>query len=124
MRSSGEHDRIVLRAIRFDGSIGVGDEERATPQPLSVDIVVYLVDADRTSDELSSTLDYSAVVDEVVRVGTTTSFKLMERLAQELATAILALGQLVGVEVTVRKLRPPVEAAILDAGVVITRWVE
>ena len=34
------NDRILLQAMRFEGHLGVGDEERASPQEVEVDLEV------------------------------------------------------------------------------------
>jgi dihydroneopterin aldolase len=103
-------DRILLHDIRVDGRHGVGDEERAIPQPFEVDIELVrdLSEAART-DDLARTIDYSAV-DAIVRdVVANRSFKLLETIAETIAVAVLA--ELPVDEIVVRVRKPAVRLA-------------
>jgi dihydroneopterin aldolase len=116
-------DRIELRGLRVTAVVGVLAEEQARPQPLEldVDLLVDLSEAG-AEDELSATVDYSAVCDLVVEVLAGGRPRLLERLAAEVAEEILRLdGRVEAVEVAVRKLRPPVPHALATSGVRILR---
>ena len=115
-------DCIELRGLRVAGICGVLPEERERVQPLEVDldIVADLAGPGRT-DDLDATIDYGCVCEDVERVITTAAPKLLERLAQLIAEAVLVDDRVIEVTVAVRKLRPPVPQQLATSGVRITR---
>jgi dihydroneopterin aldolase len=119
---SDTSDVIEVRGLQVAGICGVLPEERERPQPLEVDLdlVVDLAAAGR-SDDLADTIDYGAITTRVHEVVSTTSFQLLERLAEEVATACLGDVRVGEVRVSVRKLRPPVPELVRTTGVRITR---
>jgi dihydroneopterin aldolase len=119
---SGGPDVIHLRGIRAVGICGALPEERERPQPFEVDldVVADLARAGDT-DDLDDTVDYGQLAQVVVAIVTDTRFVLLERMAQTIATAVLAADRVEAVTVTVRKLRPPVPVQLDTAGVTITR---
>jgi FolB domain-containing protein len=73
--------RITLFRARVEGLMvnarcGVTEEERATPQPLRVDLS-YLYDAEE-GDELSKTVDYGTIIEGVGALLEREEFKLLE----------------------------------------------
>lgn len=119
----GDVDRIELRALRLEGICGALPEERHRPQPLEVDLDVEVdLAAAGASDALTDTVDYGAICQVVADVVAGGTPQLLEHLAAELATAVLAIDERVGaVTVAVRKLRPPVPQALATSGVRIRR---
>lgn len=116
-------DVIELRGLRLVGLVGVLPEERVRPQPLEVDLDVEVdLTAAGISDALDDTVDYGALcalAQEVVGRGAPL---LLERLAAELADAVLSADARIGaVEVAVRKLRPPVPQDLATSGVRVRR---
>ena len=116
-------DVIELRGLRLAGVVGVLPHEQAQPQPLEVDLDLHLDLATAgKSDALGDTADYGAICDVAERVVTTTSYALLEALAEHVATALLDVdGRIDRVTVAVRKLRPPVAQQLTTSGVRITR---
>jgi FolB domain-containing protein len=100
-------DRIVLRGLVFEGRHGYGDEERANPQPVEVDVALSLdLRPAATSDDLERSVDYSAVTRQIGRVIESTSFRLIESIAEAIAEELLAAHAVVDeVEVRVHKPR-------------------
>ena len=124
-------DRIELRGIRVMGVHGLLEEERVRAQPFEIDLDVE-TDLSRAgrSDELVETVDYGAIAETAAAVVAGPHVDLIERLAEKIASAILALGRseavsvapnVTAVAVTVRKLRPPVAVQMSSAGVTIVR---
>ncbi|HSG86108.1 MAG TPA: dihydroneopterin aldolase [Candidatus Limnocylindrales bacterium] len=115
-------DRVFVRGILVDGRHGVEAAERAAPQPFQVDVelLLDLAPAGR-DDDLERTADYAAVDREVRRVVTTTSFRLVEALAEAIAKALLA--GFPAEEAIVRVTKPAVRLAgpFASAGVEIRR---
>lgn len=115
-------DRIELRGLRLSARCGVLPEERERAQPLEIDLDLHvgLATAGR-SDDLGDTVDYGAVCALVERVCAAGAPRLLEFLAESLATALLAATESDSVTVAIRKLRPPVPQQLATSGVRITR---
>ena len=116
-------DAIELRGLRVTAICGVLPHERTTPQSLEIDVDIE-VDLSRAgaSDDLADTVDYGAVVADVERVAATLEPQLLERLAEAIATVVLAIDARVSaVTVAGRKLDPPVTQSLATSGVRITR---
>jgi len=116
-------DRIEIRDLRVVGVHGVLPEERERAQPFSLDIVAWVdMTAAQQSDALADTVDYGALAQVAADVVAQRSFHLLEALAGRLADALLITDPRLGaVEVTVRKLRPPLALDVAATGVRILR---
>ncbi len=116
-------DRIEIRDLRVTGTHGVLPEERERAQPFSVDIVAWVdMEAAQQSDDLTDTVDYGALAETAAEVVAGRSYRLLEALAGRLAGALLILDpRLEAVEVTVRKLRPPLALDVGSTGVRVRR---
>jgi dihydroneopterin aldolase len=116
-------DRIELHGLRVSGVVGVLPQEQAQAQPLELDLDIHLdVARAAASDDLGDTVDYGALCEVAELVVTTTSYALLEALAEHLARSLLAADERVAaVTVSVRKLRPPVAQQLSTSGVRITR---
>ena len=115
-------DRILIVGLRELGVHGVLPEEAQRPQPFEVDLELQ-VDAAPAgqSDALEDTVDYGAVCAMVRRVIASESYHLLERLATRIAELCREDPRVLGVTVEVRKLRPPVAAALQHVAVRIER---
>lgn len=116
-------DRIELRGLRLTAVVGVLPEERERAQPIEIDLDL---DVDLTaageSDALDDTVDYGAVCDLVAAVVAGEAPLLLERLAGRIAAGVLASDRRIdAVEVSVRKLRPPVPQDLATSGVRVRR---
>lgn len=83
-------DRIALRDIHALGRYGWTSEERAMPQPLTIDLELEL-DLGRAcvSDDLDDTIDYAALHGRIVEIVESSSFALLERLGAAVLDVIL-----------------------------------
>ena len=115
-------DKIILKGIRFHGYHGVAEAERQLGQKyeLDLELMTDLSTAGKT-DDLAHTIDYAQIVQLVTEIGTQQSFQLFEALAETIAEAILAQYQIEEVQVTAKKLSPPIEPTLTYAGVEIHR---
>jgi dihydroneopterin aldolase len=120
---SSAADRIELRGLRLVGIVGVLPEERTRAQPLEVDLDLHLdVSAAGRSDALGDTVDYGAVCELVAEVVDALHPQLLERLCEVLAERMLAADDRIDVvDVSVRKLRPPVPHQLASSGVRVRR---
>lgn len=116
-------DVIELRGLRMAGIVGVLDHEQAQAQPLELDLDIAVdTSAAGASDDLNDTVDYGAACAAAERVVTTTSYALLEALAEHVAATLLGCDDKISaVTVSVRKLRPPVAQQLATSGVRITR---
>jgi dihydroneopterin aldolase len=119
---AGSADLVLLYGLRVLGRHGVTDFERQAPQPFEVDVAVEADEAGAsTSDDLAGTVDYAMVADTVARVVSSRSYRLLEALAEAIASAVLELPLARAVTVEVRKLRPPLPFDVQAAGARIRR---
>jgi dihydroneopterin aldolase len=115
-------DRIELRGLRVLGRHGALEGEQDTAQPFEVDLDVEaeLREAAR-ADDLEKTVNYSLVVDTAMGIVGNHRYRLLEALAEAIASGILEILGVRAVTVSVRKLRPPVAADMASAGVRLRR---
>jgi dihydroneopterin aldolase len=116
-------DRIEIRDLRVTGTHGVLPEERGRAQPFSVDIVAWVdMMAAQQSDDLADTVDYGSLAQAAADIVGGRSYRLLEALAGRLASALLIVDpRLEAVEVTVRKLHPPLALDVGSTGVRVRR---
>lgn len=116
-------DRIVLRAMEFDGHHGVSDLERSVPQPFEVDVELGLDLAPAgLADDLALTVDYGALYDLVSDIVEMSSHLLLETIAETIARSALdAFPAVDDVAVRVRKMHPPIAGRMAWAGVEVHR---
>ena len=109
---------ILVRGLEILGVHGVLPEEQTRAQPFAVDLeLVADLEPGGRSDALEDTIDYGAVIDATVRVVQTERYQLLERLAARIVAVCKEDARVTAVTVTVRKLRPPVPAAVEYVGV-------
>lgn len=116
-------DRITLTGIRCETRLGAGDDERALPQLVEVDLEVEAdLSAASVSDDLDDTVDYGPLVEGVVRAVEEGHHALLEALAGSVAREALATSTRIGaVVVRVRKLAVPLDVDMDHAQVEIRR---
>ena len=90
--------------MRFDARHGVYDWEQAQPQPFEVDVELVLdLHPAGVDDDLTKTVDYGKVYAVVRQIVESTSFQLIEALAEAISHEILADFPVQEVGVQVRK---------------------
>jgi dihydroneopterin aldolase len=97
-------DRITLTGLRVHGRHGVHDYERAHGQEFVVDVTVWLdLGPAAATDQLSETLDYAALAQQVARIVGGEPCNVIETVAARIAIAALTDPRVHAVEVTVHK---------------------
>lgn len=115
-------DRVLISGLRVLGVHGVLPEEQTRAQPFEIDLELSVdLGPAGATDALADTVDYAAVADAVVAVVRDERHQLLERLATRIAEVARADDRVIGVVVTVRKLRPPVPHELDHVGVRIER---
>ena len=83
-------DRIVLHDMVFQGRHGVTPAEQLKDQPFHLDIEMVLnLQPAAVEDDLARTVDYAAVFEVARTVVESTSFRLIEALAEAVAQEVL-----------------------------------
>jgi dihydroneopterin aldolase len=110
-------DEVFLEAVRFYAYHGVNPEERVQGQRFVVDIRLATdLRAAGVTDDLTQTVNYSAVYKRVKAIVEGRPRDLIEALAEDIASALLAdFSASTAVTVTVRKPEVALKGAMLDA---------
>jgi len=118
-------ENIVLKLIEFQSHIGITEEERHRTQPIGVDLELRYPEgvwnAAAQSDDIAQAIDYTAVIQRVVEVGTAGKYQLLERLAEEILAMVFAEFAVAGAAIWLRKLVPPVPGIGESVGVRLLR---
>lgn len=102
-------DQVLLKGLRFEGRLGITAEERAKSQVIEVDLVLSLdLKPAGATDCLDKTVDYSLVYQTVRSIVEEESFNLLEALAERIARQVLTFNRVKQVNITVKKLHPPI----------------
>ena len=115
-------DRVFIQGIQFYGYHGVAEEERRQGQRFLVDVELSMdLRPAGGSDELSASIDYAEVLRLVKEIGEREQYRLLEALAERVATALLERFPAAGVRVRASKPAPPLPGAFEAVGVEISR---
>ncbi len=124
MAKSELRDEIFLEGLQFYGYHGVNPEEKTLGQRFLVDVTIAAdLHAAGANDDLTQTVNYSKVFEQVREIVEGESKDLIEAVAEAIATRILERFPLAGaVKVAVRKPEVSIKGSILtSAGVRIRR---
>ena len=116
-------DRIVLRGLRGRGRHGVLESERATGQWFGLDVALHLdTRAAAAGDDLTRTVHYGLLAEELVALLEGEPVQLLETLAAAVADACLAQSRIVAaVDVVVHKPQAPIAVPFEDVELVVRR---
>lgn len=97
-------DVILVEALELSAFIGVPEEERAAPQRLTVSLTLEPTrDFRALEDRIENTVDYFILTEFVKAFTLERPRRLIETLANEIATELLSRFPLRSVEVELRK---------------------
>jgi len=116
-------DRIVLADMTFQARHGVAAHEKVGPQRFEVDVELVLdLQPAGLEDDLERTVDYGRVYQTTRQIVESTTFNLIEALAEAICHEILGEHELVR-EVVVRVRKPEVKLGgpLAYAGVEVRR---
>jgi len=98
------NSKISIIDLEVFYRVGVPDAERAQPQRLLLTVEMESdFSAAAKSDGIADTIDYFAVSQRLLKFGDGRSWKLIEKLAADIAVMILAEFKPLGVTVEVKK---------------------
>ncbi len=97
-------DTIEIRRLRVSAHIGVPDAERAESQILLVTAVMTPgQNFDGLADDITRTLDYAVISEEIANLAAARPRRLIETLATDLANHLLGDHPLTQVAITIEK---------------------
>lgn len=113
---------MFVEAIEFYAYHGASDEEQVVGHRFTVDVAVNVDTAPAAaSDALCDAVDYSALAGRIVQIGGAERCRLVETLAERMASALLAEFPIAAVRLRIRKPHPPMNVIAGAAGVEIYR---
>jgi 7,8-dihydroneopterin aldolase/epimerase/oxygenase len=116
------HDAITLRGMRFHTLVGLLPHEESIPQPLELDLTVYLsLRQVGETDSPRALLDYRTLYRLVSETVGTSHHRLLEGLCERIAAKALALDTVERVRVAARKPHAPIAGPLDAVEVVIER---
>lgn len=116
-------DRIIMKNLAFFGYHGVMEEEKTLGQKFFLDIEIY-ADLSKAgeSDDVLDTIHYGEVYDVIKNIVEQKRFKLIEALAENIASSVLEkFTKIEEINVVVRKPEAPIAAIFDYVGVEIRR---
>jgi dihydroneopterin aldolase len=115
-------DHITLKGMRFHTRVGLLPHEEHVPQPLELDLTVWLpLQPVGTTDSPSQMVDYRDLYGIVSDVVGTSPHRLLEALCEKVAGRVLAIPAVSRVLVAARKPHVPIAGPLDYVEVVIER---
>lgn len=115
-------DEITLTGLTVFGRHGVFEHERENGQEFTIDLRLRLDLADAAaSDDVTDTVHYGELAEQVAAVVAGEPVDLIETLAQRIADVALADRRVEQVEVAVHKPHAPIPLTFADVAVTIRR---
>ena len=88
---AGSSDIVYIRDLRIDTTIGIYDWEREVRQTVSLDLEMATdIAAAAATDDIRHALNYKAVAKRIIAHVESSGCLLVERLAEEIASLVLA----------------------------------
>jgi FolB domain-containing protein len=104
MDSTGSEDAIHIEQLELSARVGVPEEERTTAQRLTVSMTLWPAgDFRDLGDEIASTVNYASVCAEVKSFVSARCDKLVETMADAIASHLLRTFRLRRVDIELRK---------------------
>jgi 7,8-dihydroneopterin aldolase/epimerase/oxygenase len=115
-------DVVTITGLRASAFHGVHQHERRSGQLFIIDVVAQCdLAGAAASDDLTKTLDYSVLTDQIVAAVERDPVNLIETIAERVVQVVLAHEIVSSVSVTVHKPDAPLSATVDDVSVSIER---
>lgn len=115
-----KQDIVFIEGLKVDTVIGVYDWEKTIQQTLQFDIEMRTdTRAAAQIDDLSKTVDYAVVAEDIIKLTRNNQSELIETVAEKVATQILQSHPVESVKIKLRKLGAV--ASTKSVGVMIER---
>ncbi len=104
-------DSIIAKGMTFSACHGMEEQERNLAQRFKIDLEMFMdLELAGQTDDIENTINYARVFDLVQEVVTSTSYDLIEALAENIArTLLIAFPLMRGLEITVYKPDAPIQ---------------
>ena len=112
-------DRIFIKDLEIEMSIGIYEEEKIAPQRVIISISLDINTPAEQSDNIDDTVSYKTVIDDIKTLATARHYNLVESFAEEIATSCLKDKRVKQVEVEVTK--PDIFIDAAGVGICIIR---
>lgn len=111
--------KILIKNLNLFGYHGAKESEKSEGQNFRFNIEVFIKKDDFSKDDsIEDTVNYSEIIKLVKRINSSSSFDLLETLAQEIAGQIEKMSPLIGkVAVKIEKTSPPIKENLESVGV-------
>lgn len=97
-------DTIHIEALELAAHVGVTDEERSAPQRITASMTIWPIgDLSGVGDDLTKTVNYAAVCQQVRELIARDRHKLIETVAEMIAKELLGVFAIARIVVEVRK---------------------
>lgn len=97
-------DKIIITDLRSSGIIGIKSPERDQPQPLLLNLNLFMdLKPAGSTDNIDDTVSYSTVAKSVIARVAETQFYTLEALADNLATMLLESFDIHAVSIRIEK---------------------
>ena len=112
-------DKVFIKNLVLPCKVGVSEEERLKKQNIIIDIEIHCnLSPAGTTNDINKTLNYYEIKEKVTSIITRSEFKLLETLAETIATLILKDPAASAVTIAVKKEKYTVNPAM---GIEISR---
>lgn len=116
-------DIVYIRDLRIETIIGIFEWEREVLQTVSIDLEMASdIRPAAASDDINDALDYKAISKRVIQFVSENHFLLVERLAEELAAAVMSEFGVPWLKLRLSK--PGALRGAADVGLIIERGVK
>ncbi|GHV30265.1 dihydroneopterin aldolase [Clostridia bacterium] len=105
-------DKIIINGLKVFACHGVNPEEKRDGQDFIFDLCIYTdLSLPCENDNLNDTINYSKVVETIIKTASEESYNLIEKVASRVAEQLLAdFASVAKVNVLVKKPQAPIEA--------------
>lgn len=122
MSAIAGRDHITLKGMRFHTLVGLLPHEEHVPQPLELDLTVWLsLRAVGETDSPRQLVDYRDLYDIAATVVGSSPHRLLEALCEKVASRVLAVTPVQRVRVAARKPHVPIAGPLDYVEVVLER---
>lgn len=117
--------QIVIKDLQFQGHCGVTEAERIIPQTIALDLVLDYHPKHwatiATTDDIANAMDYAQAAEQVIQTATAQHFHLLETMTEAILSQLSKEFPVEGVQLWVRKVRPPIKQIQGSVGVRVNR---
>jgi dihydroneopterin aldolase len=124
MTPPGPRDSITLKGMRFHTLVGLLPHEEHVPQPLELDLTVWLsLRSVGETDSPEQLVDYRHLYAAVADIVGSSPHRLLEALCEKVAARVLSIPAVARVRVSARKPHVPIPGPLDFVEVVLHRGV-